>query len=373
MKLLFLIRSLNYGGAERQLVALARGLKQRGHNVVVAVFYSGNPLEEELRAAGVSVRSLDKNGRWDVFGFLLRLIRLVKQERPNAMHGYLCTGNILATLISPLFPGMRIAWGVRASGRDLSYYDWTRKALYRVECRLSRFADLVIANSQAGMQYAVANGFPQSKIIVIPNGIDTNCFSIDKDSRRQARAELGVVANQKLIGIIGRLDPVKGHATFFKAAALLARERQDLLFLCIGDGPTDYREELVGLSKALGLADRLIWLKARADMPAIYNALDVVVSSSNSEGFSNVIGEAMACGVACVVTDTGDSAWIVGDTGQVVMPNDFQALKTGIERAIEQISAGSYNGWRNQQRILNQFSVTQLVLRSEDALLRIAR
>lgn len=373
MKILFLIRSLKYGGAERQLVALARGLKQRGHNVVVAVFYPGGAMEEELRRSGISVRSLEKRSRWDVFGFIIRLIKLVRRERPDAMHGYLCASNVLATLISPLFPRMRIAWGVRASDMDLSHYDWTRRAFYLMECRLSRFADLIVANSRAGMQYAVANSFPESKIIVIPNGIDTNHFKVDEVLRRQTRTELGVAANQKLIGIIGRLDPMKGHATFFKAAAMLAERHKDLLFICVGDGSEDYRDELIDISKTLGLDARLIWSQARADMPAVYNALDVLVSSSSSEGFSNVIGEAMACGVPCVVTDTGDSAWIVGDTGEVVKPDDAAGLKKGIERALEKVKAGVYDGRISQQRVVSQFSVTQLVLRSEDALLRLAR
>lgn len=374
MKILFLTRSLNYGGAERQLVALAKGLKQRGHAVVVAVFYPGGPLAGDLRAAGVAMRSLGKNGRWHVFGFLFRLIKLVKQERPDLLHAYLCVPNILATLISPLFPKMRIAWGVRNSNVDLSRYDWTRKAFYSAERWLSRFADLIISNSHSGMRHALANGFPEAKMTVIPNGIDTNRFRVDQSLRRKVRAEFGVAPDQKLIGLIGRLDPMKGHPTFLKAAAMLAEQRKDLLFICVGDGPEGYRNEVVSLGEELGLADRLIWSKARPDMPAIYNAMDMIVSASSyGEGFANVIGEAMACGVACVVTNTGDSAWVVGDIGEVVVPNDASELRRGIERALERIRADAHDGQRSQQRVVSQFSVAELVLRSEAAFLRLAQ
>jgi glycosyltransferase involved in cell wall biosynthesis len=374
MKILFLTRSFNYGGAERQLITLAKSLHQRGHTVAVAAFYSGGPLEEDLREAGIAVHALGKSGRWHVLGFLLELIKLVKRERPDTLHAYLCVPNILATLIAPLFPKMRVAWGVRASNMDLGRYDWTRKAFYRAERWLSRFADLIISNSHAGMQYAIANDFPESKMIVIPNGIDTNRFKVDGNLRRRTRAEFGATASQKLIGVIGRLDPMKGHQTFLEAAAALAAQRDDLLFICVGNGPEDYRSEMIGLGQRLGLTDCLIWSKARRDMPAVYNAMDVIVSASSyGEGFSNIIGEAMACGVACVVTNTGDSAWIVGDTGEVVEPNDAAELSRGIERALERISATGYDPERSRQRVINQFSVTQLTLRSEAALVHLVQ
>jgi len=374
VKIVFLTRSLNYGGAERQLVALAKGLKHRGHTVVIAVFYSGGPLEEGLREAGVTVRPLNKKGRWDTFGFLLRLINLVKQEMPDALHGYLCVPNILATLISPLFPGLRIAWGVRASNMDLKRYDWTRKALYGLECWLARFADLIVVNSQAGMRYAIANGFPESKMIVISNGIDTDCFRADKDLRQQVRTELGVAANQKLIGIIGRLDPMKGHATFLKAAAMLTEQHKDLLFLCVGNGTEDYRDKMINVSKEFGLTEHMIWSKARSDMPAVYNAMDIIVSASSyGEGFSNVIGEAMACGVPCVVTDVGDSAFIVGDGGEVVPPSNAEALKAAIARLADKIGAGHCDHFGNRQRIVDQFSVIEMQSKTEAALLRLVK
>ena len=133
------------------------------------------------------------------------------------------------------------------------------------------------------------------------------------------RLEWGIAECEKLIGQVGRLDPMKDHSTFLKAAALLAHERKDVRFVCVGEGPTGYRDELYSLAKTLGLASRLIWAGSRRDMPAVYNAFDVAVSSSRwGEGLPNVIAEAMACGVPCVVTDVGDSAFVVDKLGVVV-------------------------------------------------------
>ena len=317
------------------------------------------------KEAGVPVISLEKRGRWDVLGFLLRLVRLLRQEKPDILHGYLGTPNILTVLLKPIFPRIRMVWGVRASNMDLERYDWLARWSYRVECHLSRFADLIIANSYAGMHYAIANGFPKNKMVVIPNGIDTEHFRPNPKARVQVRAEWGVAEDEKLIGLVGRLDPMKDHPTFLKAAALLAREREDVRFVCVGDGPPDYRQELHALGRELGLAERLIWTGTRRDMPAVYNALDIATSSSYGEGFPNVIGEAMACGVPYVVTDVGDSAWIVGDTGIVVPPQNPKALADGWRLKLNSLDQSAESKELIRQRILDNFSVSNLIQSTE--------
>ncbi|MDD4169642.1 MAG: glycosyltransferase, partial [Desulfotomaculaceae bacterium] len=304
MKITFLIRSLDYGGAERQLVALARELHRHGHSVAVLTFYSGGPLQQDLEKAGVSVINLEKRGRWDILGFLGRLVRFLRRERPDILHGYLVTANILTVLLKPLFPDIRMIWGVRVSNLDFTRYNRYLRLTHPVECRLSRFADRIIVNSQAGSHYAISRGFPQEKTVVIPNGIDTERFRPDPESGKLVRAEWGVSSDEKLIGLVGRLDPMKDHPTFLEAAALLMQKRKDVRFVCVGDGPADLRQELHALGKALDLNKYLIWAGAREDMAAVYNALELATSSSSfGEGFPNVVGEAMACGVPCVVTE----------------------------------------------------------------------
>ena len=369
MKILFLTRCLHYGGAERQLVALAIGLRHHGHTVTVAVFYADGPLEEELREAGVPLHSLNKSGRWDTLGFIWRLVKLVRREKPDILHGYLSVSNILTVLIGLIHPRVRVAWGVRASNMNLSDYDWLMRFSYRVECWLSRFADLIIVNSHAGLCYAASNGFPRKKMIVIPNGIDTVRFRPDINAGQKLRSEWGVRESELLIGVVARLDPMKDHPTFLKAASLLAEERADVRFVCVGDGPDDYRHELRALGQQLGLTDKIKWAAGRDDMPAVYNALDILVSSSSfGEGFSNVVGEAMACCVPCVVTDVGDSALIVGDNGDIVPPADVEAMKTAISKVAERIRAADYNRESNRQRIVDRFSVIELEARTEAAL-----
>jgi len=374
MKLLFLIRALDYGGAERQAVTLAEALHARDHTVAVAVFYPGGPLTQTLEAAQIPVFSLDKKGRWETIGFLRRLLRLIKEYRPDVIHSYLSVANILTVLLKPLRPGVKMVWGVRASDMDLSRYHWLYRLSWWAECRLSRFADRIIVNSQAGRCFARAHGFPDAGMVVIPNGIDTDRFRPDKNARTRQRRTWGIDDGEQLIGLVARLDPMKGHPVFLEAAAQLVKKDRSARFVCIGDGPEAYRNELKSLAHALRLDDRLVWAAASGDMTAVYNALDIGTSASGfGEGFSNAIGEAMACEVPCVVTDVGDSAWIVDEPDCVVPAGDPQTLCSAWLGLLSDPERRAAMGRAGRQRIKEHFSVRQLTERTERLLLTVIR
>lgn len=365
-KILFLTRSLDHGGAEKQLVELAKGLHRKGYSISVATFYPEGVFEKDLREAGVPVKSLHKCGRWDVFFFLARLLRLLIKEKPDVIYGLLPVPNVLITILKPLFPNTRMVWGVRSSNMDLTQYDWLARLVFRAECFFARLADLFIVNSNAGRNYYKNHGFPEDKMVVIPNGIDTDHFKPDFLSREAVRAEWGIKKGDKLIGLVARVDPMKDYPTFLKAAAMLSGEREDVRFVCVGDGPDPYRLEFQRLSRELGLESRLIWTGSRGDMPAVYNALDILTLSSITEGFPNVIGEAMACGIPCVVTDVGDSAWVVADLGIVVSPRDPEALAQALQTMITRIEDPL--GEKVRRRIVEQFSIDTLIRRTDAAL-----
>ncbi|MEP6957121.1 MAG: glycosyltransferase [Nitrospirota bacterium] len=363
VRLLLLTRSLNYGGSERQLTALAKGLQKRGGSVAVATFYPGGSLRKELESSGVSVESLSKRARWDVLGFFWRLLKLVRRSQPTVLHGYLATANILTVLLKPFYPSAIIVWGLRASNMELERYGHVDQIQAWIECKLSHFADVIVVNSHAGFDFADRRGFPQDRMVVIPNGIDVDRFHPDSVSRHKLRQAWGVSDQEQLIGLVGRLDPMKGHDTFIKAAGLLSQGRQNVRYLCVGDGPEAFKQKLVALSKEFGLEHRLIWVSACDDVGDIYNALDLVTScSSYGEGFSNVIGEALACGRPCVVTDVGDAGRIVGDTGYIVVPGSPPALASAWEKALD---AGDVEkasrSQRARERVIAHFSLERLI------------
>jgi glycosyltransferase involved in cell wall biosynthesis len=371
MKIAFLIRSLNYGGAERQLTTLAKGFYKEGHSVVVAVFYSGGPLEEDLRNSGVKVHLLNKRNRWDVVEFFGHLVSFLKKEKPDILHSYLVEPNILTGLLKPFFPAIKMVWGIRASNMDLSQYDWFSRLTFRFQSILSKFPDLIIANSNTGRDYHLKYGFPRKKMVVIYNGIDTTVFHYEEGIRREMRQKLGIKEDEKLIGLIGRLDPMKDHSTFIKAAGLLKKEREDVRFICVGRDVANRKKDLQALSQEIGLKNSIIWLDEMENITGIYNALDINTSSSSyGEGFSNTIAEAMACGTPCVVSDVGDSSLIVGDTGIVVPPKDPEALKEGLKVMLNRLEREYLLIRENtRNRIISQFSCDTLIQKTSNILL----
>jgi glycosyltransferase involved in cell wall biosynthesis len=361
---------LNYGGAEMQLTILANALARSGHAVSLLVFYPNGPMRERL-SPEVNVRCLGKHGRWDVIGFMRSLFRVLYEERPDVLYSFLPVANLVGCLTRLRLPKLKLAWGVRASNMDLTHYDWFSRLTYWLERRFSRCPNIIIANSAAGRRYAVSRGFPASdRFVVIPNGIDVERFQRDASLRVVVRAEWGVLPGETLVGIVARFDPMKDYPNFLEAAAKVARRDNGVRLVSIGADPENYAPVLQERARSLGLDLKMIWAGPRGDLPAVYNALDLLVSSSAcGEGFSNVLGEAMACGVPCVATDVGDAREILGDSGVVVPPSNPEALASGIlallgRLRLERASLAD----SSRRRITENFSADVMVRRTEAAL-----
>lgn len=370
IRLLFLVRQFDSGGAERQLLELVKALDKSFFAITVVVFYDGGSLFSELEAIpGVRVVSLKKKGRYDCLGFLQRLFRTMLAERPQVVYSFLPVANELGLLAGKVF-GARVVWGLRSSNVDLSFYHPVVALVFRLGALLSHFPDLIIVNSVVGYHYHARAGYRKARMVTVHNGIDTNRFYPDPAAGRRIREEWGVGPTERMLGLVARLDPQKDHGTFLRAAALVHQQDPGTRFVCVGrdGGVPGYQENLFQLAADLGLGRALLWQRQREDVQRIYNALDVLVLSSSSEGFPNVVGEAMACAVPCVVTDVGDAAYLVGDTGLVVPPRDPPALARGILRLLAGKEARS-QGQAARTRIEEKFSTAQLA-RATECLLR---
>lgn len=366
---MFLTRELEVGGGQRQLINLASGLAEAGHKVAIATFYPGGRLEAHLSTHNVRLISIGKKYRWDVLPFYSRLIDVIRHERPDVLHSYM-GANVIVSMLKPIFSGLPIVWGVRSSRMDLKRYGWLAQVVWFLSRWLSRSADLIIANSRAGYADCVAAGYPENRTVVVPNGIDTNHFRPDRPAGYKVRAELAFSDSDFVIGCVGRLDPMKGHDIFLKAAYLLLRKIPFVRFVCIGDGPGAYRTKLVNMSKRYGLEGRITFIPARKDICAVYNSLDLLtLPSIYGEGFPNVLGEALACSLRCVATDVGDARWIVDDPAATVPPNDPEALVHAWEDCIAR--RDNWDGREARARIQRHFSIQALVRTTETLLLQI--
>jgi glycosyltransferase involved in cell wall biosynthesis len=315
MNICLAIRTLTIGGAQLQCIQIARALKARGHSVVVVVFYPGGELESDVGLVGIDVVSLQKHGRWNLIDPIRRYLAMVRSRRIDVVYSLLPMENLVSLLVARR-AGIPIVWGLRAAGVDRWQFGLSSRILYALQSALLRLPNGVISNSHAAM---TENAIEISSTrCVIPNGVDTQRFFQSPDLRVAMRTRLSVGPNDKLIGIVARLDPIKNHAEFLEAAKLLSDSRSDVKFVIAGSGSDEYARTLRETSVRLGIENRISWLGSVQAPETVYNALDVIVSSSIGEGLPNAILEAMACGVFPVVTDVGDSSRAIGEFGTVV-------------------------------------------------------
>ncbi len=351
------------------IVEIAAGLKKRGHEVAVVTFYDDNPLGHRLSDVGVPLECLHKKGRWDVFGFLRRFQAAVQQFRPDVIYTLMPVPNVIALAVRFVISNTKLIWGVSIADLDLSHYDFLSRMSYWLEARLARLADLVISNSQAGARYAVRRGFSKLTMRVIPVGVDMARYCPDQAARNRIRSEWGIADGDKLIGLIGRLDPQKDIPTFLSAAAKIA-ESYNLRLVVVGNGPAEYREFLMARCKELGISARTLWVTARPDIEALYNALDLMVMSSAAEGSSVAVVQAMACGTSVVATNVGDSALELGPWGELAPANDPPALAEAIIRQLKRIEMDRGTIAAGCRRhILENFSIEMVVVETEALML----
>mgnify|MGYP001376188192 CR=1 FL=1 len=332
-KIVLLTRSLDIGGAEIQLVNLAVGLTNQGLNIRVAEFYGGGILESRLKRLGVSVISLKKMGRWDFIVFGFKFFRLVYSFQPDIIYSFLTGPNLCAAIGKIAYPKVRLFWGARASAPDQTLRSADRfvKVAFRLAKQISMIPEKIILNSNSSFNYHVKTGFKRNKLVVIPNGIDLTRYRYCPDDGQAIRLSLGIEQDAFLIGIVARLDPIKGHDTFLQAAGQFIAKYHKIKFVVVGSGEPSYERRLKELGKAMGLEGCLLWIDQTNELVGIYNALDIYTLTSRSESFPNTLGEAMACGTPCVSTDVGDCRSIVGDTGIIVKADDVGGLVSAWE------------------------------------------
>lgn len=370
MKILLSVPSLEQGGAERQFAALARGLAGRGHEVLAVSLASTpeapGPLAGELGAARLV--ALGKRSRLDGPRVLAALLGLLRRQRPQVHYAFLPSCCVLGGLLTLAAPAVPLVMGVRAS--ELLDLGRAGRLLLGLEARLSARAALVLANSRSGREHLLARGFAAARLRVVENGVDTERFRPDRSLgaalRREWLAGEPGRSEGPLLGLVARLDPLKDHATFLEAAALALRERPELRFVCVGADPLGLLPGLRERAAALGIADRITWAGPRGDMPAVYNALDLLCLSSRSEGLPNVLAEGLACGLPCAVTDAGDSALVAGDAGAVSPPGDAAGLARGmLEMLARKEREGEALAVACRERALARFSLARMVDETE--------
>lgn len=358
---LHVITGLQNGGAEATLYRLCRHDIDDTHHVV-SLTGPGKygPL---LEAAGVSVTCLDMpKGRVKI-GALLKLWRLIRALRPDALQTSMYHADLLGGIVGRLAGIRNISWGIRHSTLSPAENARSTIVVARICARLSRYVPRqIVCCADKAAQVHAEIGYDAGRMRVIKNGYDLSIFRPAPATGNHFRESLGIGPGP-VIGFVARFVPEKDHDTLFRALELMKRRGPLPRCLLAGVGMDRDNAPLIAMLQARNLLDDVILLGPQNDIPALMNALDLHVMSSVSEGFPNVLAEAMACGTPCVSTDVGDASDIVGKTGWIVPPRDSEALASALLAALDEQAAPE---WASRQaaardRVETQFSIKKMV------------
>jgi glycosyltransferase involved in cell wall biosynthesis len=352
-KIVYVTAGLRGGGAEAMLARLATAKPGVADEITIVSLLPAEAHMARLRAAGIEVVELRFDKPAGIATGLRQLARLIAERRPDIVQGWMYYGD-LAALLALALSGRRgqtnLVWGIRCSAMDWRSYGVGLGLVVKACALLSRWPDLVTANSAAGLKSHLALGYHPRRAQVIANGIDVDEFRPDAAARRAMRTELGIADDAIVLAHVARVDAMKDHGSFLAAMAALP----DLSALLVGAG-----------TENLPVARNLFRLGRRCDVARLFAAADFVVSSSRfGEGFSNVLAEGMACGLPAITTDVGDAKLIVGDTGLVVGPESPDALASAIRKlAAESPTARAERGSRARARIVDNFAMGHAIHR----------
>lgn len=336
LSVLHVITGLPVGGAQSALGRLLARVPAEDFAQSVVSLGALGPVGEAWRRDGVRVTALGmRPSTPDPFAFV-RLVRLLRRERPDLVQTWLYHADLLGGLAARAARQGPVLWNLRQSDLDPIETKWPTRAVVAACARLSRrVPEAIVCCSEASLRVHAALGYGEAHMKVIPNGVDLTAFRPDPAARAALRNELGLAEETPLVGMAARWHAQKDHPTFLRAAALIAAQRPDVRFLLCGEAMDASNATLAGLLRELGLGAAVLPLGRRRDMARFHAGLDLaVLSSAFGEGFSNSVVEAMACATPCAVTDVGDSAAIVAETGWAVPRRDPAALAAAISEAL---------------------------------------
>lgn len=335
-KVMHIINGLDAGGAERVLTRIAcqnnrnAGRADMPRQIVVSLMDEG-VYGTDLRDAGVELHCLGmKSGIRDLPGAIIRLTRLMRKAKPDAIMSWLYHADFITTLAATLSGcgTKRLAWNIRCAEMKLEQYGRATRLVFGLLAKMSGFPAVVAANSHAGQQHHIKCGYHPKKWAYLPNGFDTGEWQPDPAAKGRLCKELGLDPSTAIVGMVARQDPAKDHDTLFKAIYRVLQDGHNVRLVLIGQDTDKIAipDNVKNHVSALGL---------RRDVSTLVPAFDIsVLSSTFGEGFPNVIGEAMACGVPAIGNDVGDVADVIGDTGLTVPLQDPASLASAIARLL---------------------------------------
>ncbi|MEA3477847.1 MAG: glycosyltransferase [Bacteroidota bacterium] len=353
---------LNIGGAEMFLVNLASALKSHGYKQTIISLLGEGDLSDKVKNENIELIHLGINRYPWTWWLILKLPFLLRRVSPDIVQTWLYHADLIGGLAA-MFIKTKLIWNVRQT--DISVKNNKREIVFiaRITALLSKYLPIkIICCSESVKTSHIDIGYNESRIVVIPNGCDTSLYKYDKGRRETIRSALSIDENDVAIGRFGRFDPQKDYKNFILAADKIQSLHQGVWFLVAGENISYENPTLMKWINRCLVPEHFVLLGKRNDLPDLYQAVDIMVSSSLGEGFPNVIAEAMSSEVPSVVTDVGESGGLVGDAGRVVPKEDSKKLA---DACLELINIGETErrklGEAARSRIVNFYSLDRSV------------
>ncbi|RYU61829.1 glycosyltransferase [Aliivibrio finisterrensis] len=347
MKILFVITGLGMGGAENLVVNLADKYAEEGHQVAIAYAFGDVVVSPNNKA--VKLFSLGVKGYKDALQACIKVRRLIRNFKPDAVHSHMVHANLLARLVRITTTIPRLI----CTAHNTNEGGGGRMLAYRLTDSLN---DISTNVSQEAVDTFISLGaVNKGRMLSIPNGIDIDRCVFSITERANYRKLLN--ASNKLVLIaVGRLNEQKDYPNLINAIAILAKERNDFCLKIVGDG--ELKEDMIQLARNLNVLNYIEFLGIRRDIPQLMSASDVFVLSSSYEGFGLVVAEAMSCERVVVATDCGGVREVVGDCGLLVEPGNPEALAQAIKIQLElSVDEKRSQGRKARRRIMDKFSL----------------
>ena len=359
-----LIPTLDAGGAERQLCNLAISEQAAGLQPKVVVLSDKmTALRLELEHASVDVSAYQLSGVAGLFNIIKLLSSLIRLNRHNyVLAAWMYHSCFISLFVKLLHPKLRIFWMIRRT----EIPNGLTGLICRLNSKFSRLVpDVIVSNSLSGLNSHVKAGYCSERFVHIPNIIDCNKF-VPTDNKALLRNKLNIPDNARVFACVARYAPVKGHLELLQALKTIKDE--NFVCLLVGRGVKEAKP-LAQLLSELVESGRVQVLGESSDVASIIPALDFLVMPSLSEGFPNVVAEAMACGVPCIVTDVGEAAVVVDEWGSIVRPGDYLILADSVKRWLEcPIRELEWRGNKARMSILERYASDSIISAYRSAL-----